>query len=172
MIDQSRTNTSTFNLVQNMTHDLVSNGMSERISAIKQQLLTLRDAFRQHQSYIRHLYDITETEMEIILYVDKNGAQKMKHIGETFGIKFSTLTSLVDKIEEMGLIKRVNSKEDRRSVLITLTKKGKKLVDEYDQQASHYSDLLAMQPTDSQDLFSQLVAVLMNPSGSTFVAQA
>lgn len=155
-----------------MTHDLIQNGMSERISAIRQQLLTLRDAFRQHQSRIRHQYEISEIEMEIILYVDKHGSQKMKHIGETFGIKFSTLTSLVDKIEEMGFIKRVNSKEDRRSVLITLSKKGKKLVDEYDQQATDYSDLLAAQPTDSQDLFSQLVGVLMKPRGAAILAEA
>jgi DNA-binding MarR family transcriptional regulator len=114
--------------------------------------------------------------MEIILYVDKTGPQKMKHIGETFGIKFSTLTSLVDKIEDAGLIKRVNSKDDRRSVLITLSKKGKKLVDEYDQQAIEYSEVIAKQPNDSQDLFNSILEMLTpankNASGAIVTVEA
>ena len=133
---------------------------------LRLQMMSLRDAFRQHQNQIRSLYDISETEMEIILYVDKHGAQKMKHIGETFGIKFSTLTSLVDKIEDAGFIKRVNSKEDRRSVLITLTKKGKKLVDEYDQQAIKYSEVISKQKDDSPGIFAKLLKMLTPDSGS------
>lgn len=72
--------------------------------------------------------------MEIILFVSENGPQRMKSIGETFKIKFSTLTSLVDKIERLGLVKRVNSKEDRRSILVTVTRKGQKMLEEYDKQ--------------------------------------
>ncbi|MEL6134548.1 MAG: hypothetical protein AAFR59_14405, partial [Bacteroidota bacterium] len=45
-----------------------------------------------------------------------------------------TLTSLVDKIEKLNLVKRVNSKEDRRSILVTITKKGKRMLDEYNDQ--------------------------------------
>ncbi len=137
-----------------------TNQNDEANDLLRSQMMSLRDSFRQHQNQIRNQYDISETEMEIILYVDKNGAQKMKHIGETFGIKFSTLTSLVDKIELIGLIKRVNSKEDRRSVLITLTKKGKKLIDEYDQQAIKYSDLIAKQNDDSPGIFARLLRMI------------
>ncbi|MBX7241955.1 MAG: MarR family transcriptional regulator [Bacteroidia bacterium] len=137
-----------------------TNQNDEANDLLRLQMMSLRDSFRQHQNQIRNQYDISETEMEIILYVDKHGAQKMKHIGETFGIKFSTLTSLVDKIELIGLIKRVNSKEDRRSVLITLTKKGKKLVDEYDQQAIKYSDLIAKQNDDSPGIFARLLRMI------------
>lgn len=142
-----------------MANDLIPNFDNQSVE-IREQMMNLRDAFRHHQNHVRMQYDISETEMEIILYVEKNGAQKMKHIGETFNIKFSTLTSLVDKIEELGLIKRVNSKEDRRSVLVTLTKKGKKLVDEYDQQAIQYSELLSNQSPDYQNLFSRLMGMI------------
>jgi MarR family 2-MHQ and catechol resistance regulon transcriptional repressor len=133
---------------------------ADKNDLLRLHIISLRDAFRLHQNSVRSLYDISETEMEIVLYVEKNGPQKMKQVGETFGIKFSTLTSLVDKIEGLGLIKRVNSKEDRRSVLITLTKKGKKLVEEYDFQAVKYTEVLAKQSDDSQSIFTRLLSML------------
>ena len=101
---------------------------------LERQLLQMRDAFRQHQNEIRKKYKISANEMEIILYINDFGPQRMKSVGEQFKIKFSTLTSLVDKIERLNLVKRVNSKEDRRSILVTITKKGKKMLDEYNSQ--------------------------------------
>ncbi len=101
---------------------------------LEQELLMMRDAFRQHQNDIRQKYRISANEMEIILNIHDFGPQRMKAIGEKFKIKFSTLTSLVDKIERLGLVKRVNSKEDRRSILVTITKKGSRMLDEYNDQ--------------------------------------
>lgn len=101
---------------------------------LEQELLNMRDAFRQHQNDIRTKYRISANEMEIILHIHDFGAQRMKAIGEKFKIKFSTLTSLVDKIERLGLVKRVNSKEDRRSILVTVTKKGQRMLEEYNDQ--------------------------------------
>ncbi len=143
-----------------MANEFVQTNQDDAGELLRLQMMSLRDSFRHHQNQIRNQYDISEIEMEIILYVDKHGPQKMKHIGETFTIKFSTLTSLVDKIEDMSLIKRVNSKEDRRSVLITLTKKGKKLVDEYDQQAIKYSDLISKQNDEAPSLFTRILRML------------
>lgn len=107
---------------------------NETPTTLERQLFQMRDAFRQHQNEIRKRYKITANEMEIILYINDFGPQRMKAIGERFMIKFSTLTSLVDKIEKLNLVKRVNSKEDRRSILVTVTKKGKKMLDEYNDQ--------------------------------------
>lgn len=115
------------------------NGLTET-SELEKQLLLMRDAFRQHQNEIRKKYKISANEMEIILYISENGPQRMKSVGEQFKIKFSTLTSLVDKIERLNLVKRVNSKEDRRSILVTITKKGKKMLEEYNSQIRSLAD--------------------------------
>lgn len=110
------------------------------LTDLERQLLQMRNAFRQHQNEIRKKYKISANEMEIILYISENGPQRMKSVGEQFKIKFSTLTSLVDKIERLNLVKRVNSKEDRRSILVTITKKGKKMLEEYNSQIRSLAD--------------------------------
>ncbi|MDW3649070.1 MAG: MarR family transcriptional regulator [Bacteroidia bacterium] len=139
----------------------VSNGELNNLqgtSNLERQLLMMRDAFRQHQNEIRKKYKISANEMEIILYVNDFGPQRMKGVGEQFKIKFSTLTSLVDKIERLNLVKRVNSKEDRRSILVTITKKGKKMLEEYNSQIKSLADRIT-EITQSEDL-PQIVATL------------
>ncbi|MEM9986054.1 MAG: MarR family transcriptional regulator [Bacteroidota bacterium] len=112
-------------------------------SVLERQLLQLRDRLSHHQNEIRKKYKISANEMEIILYINDFGPQRMKAVGERFKIKFSTLTSLVDKIERLNLVKRVNSKEDRRSILVTITKKGKRMLDEYDSQIHELAEKMA-----------------------------
>ena len=40
-------------------------------------------------------------------------------------------------------MKRVNSKEDRRSILVTITKKGKKMLEEYNDQIRVLADRIS-----------------------------
>jgi len=124
----------------------------EEAATLEKQLLFLRDSFRQHQNDIRKKYKISANEMEIILYINDFGPQRMKAIGERFKIKFSTLTSLVDKIERLNLVKRVNSKEDRRSILVTLTKKGKRMLDEYNEQIRSLAERMTQVATQGDAL--------------------
>ncbi len=44
---------------------------------LEQELLTMRDAFRQHQNDIRNKYRISANEMEIILHTHDSGPQRM-----------------------------------------------------------------------------------------------
>lgn len=47
------------------------------------------------------------------------------------GLAKTTLTGMLDRMEEAGLIRRNYDKTDRRQVIITLTKKAKELNDKY-----------------------------------------
>lgn len=125
---------------------------SNEAVTLEKQLLYMRDAFRQHQNEVRKKYKISANEMEIILYINDFGPQRMKAVGEKFKIKFSTLTSLVDKIERLNLVKRVNSKEDRRSILVTITKKGKKMLEEYNSQIRDLAEKMSEIATQEEAL--------------------
>ncbi|MEZ4774306.1 MAG: MarR family transcriptional regulator [Bacteroidia bacterium] len=127
-------------------------------SNLEKQLLQMRDAFRQHQNEIRRRYKISANEMEIILYIEDFGPQRMKAVGEQFKIKFSTLTSLVDKIEKLNLVKRVNSKDDRRSIMVTITKKGKKMLEEYNSQIKSLAERIS--EVSQMESLPQLVETL------------
>lgn len=77
-------------------------------------------------------YKVSEVEVNIIRYLQAHEMQKMKEVGEHFNIKLSTLTSTIDKLEKNKLVKRKNSKEDRRVIYIRPTAKGLSLLTDLD----------------------------------------
>lgn len=103
------------------------------VKKLEESLIALNHAFRKHQDFIKTRFKISALEMELIQFVINNGPQKMKAISENFHIKLSTLTSIIDKAENARILKRTNSREDRRVVFLDTTKKGRKIYDEYSQ---------------------------------------
>lgn len=70
-------------------------------------------------------HGITESDIEILRYLDTNEVKKMKDLGDIFGLKFSTLTSTVDRLEDNRLVKRKSSKDDRRVVFVNIAPRGR-----------------------------------------------
>jgi len=104
----------------------------------------------RHQALLNQ-YKVGEIEVSIIRYLtDEEDQKKMKEVGEHFGIKLSTLTSTIDKLEKGKLVKRKNSKDDRRVIFIQPTPKGKKAILEIDSVTREVSEQLA-QETNAQE---------------------
>jgi MarR family transcriptional regulator, organic hydroperoxide resistance regulator len=93
--------------------------------------IVLNEIYRKNHEYVSVKYKISSLEMELIQYVVLEGPKRMKDVSEHFRIKLSTLTSIIDKAEEHRVLKRVNSKEDRRVVYLDVTQKGKSVYNEY-----------------------------------------
>ena len=79
----------------------------------------------------------------------------MKAISEHFNIKLSTLTSVIDKAEKRRVVKRTNSKEDRRVVFLEATKKGEEVFEEYNQHLKEVVHML--KDTFDEDTFNHFV---------------
>ncbi|MEZ4824690.1 MAG: MarR family transcriptional regulator [Bacteroidia bacterium] len=103
------------------------------LEKLEKSLSDMSDVYRKHRQYIKTKHQISSLEMEIIQLVIRDGMKKMKEIGQHFNIKLSTLTSIIDKIEEQNLVRRTNSRDDRRVVYLEATRKGQKVFDEYNQ---------------------------------------
>lgn len=117
---------------------------------LEQSLYNLVEVYRKHQAYIKLKYGVSALEMEIIQYILLDGKKKMKEIGEHFQVKLSTLTSIIDKIERDRLVKRVNSREDRRVVYLEVARKGQQLYEQYSQYMGVVSQRVQRQLDDTQ----------------------
>ena len=100
-------------------------------------------AFNLQRQSILNGYHVTELEVDIISYLNDEEQKKMKEVGEYFNIKLSTLTSTIDKLEKNKLVKRKNSKEDRRVIYIRPTAKGLNLLTELSQTMNEISEVIA-----------------------------
>lgn len=96
----------------------------------------MRELVRTYQAFaIRSGRDIarrglTAAQFDVIATLGNTPGMTFKALGERTLITKGALTGIIDRMEEKGLVRRVASKEDRRSILAQLTAKGQALFEE------------------------------------------
>ena len=73
-------------------------------------------------------YDITHEQWFVLRTIDNNDFSTQKLIGDLTNKGKSTLTRILDHLEQKNLIKREKNREDRRSIVLVGTDKGKTIV--------------------------------------------
>lgn len=78
--------------------------------------------------------NLTIAEANAIYAIGPDEPKTMKQIAETLGVAVSTPTRTIDRLLEKGFINRAVGEKDRRQLLIELTPKGKKLLEDIDKE--------------------------------------
>jgi DNA-binding MarR family transcriptional regulator len=86
--------------------------------------VTLSEAL---QTRIWHAAELTLAQVRVLRRLAKE-PRSLGHLGADLMLAPPSMTRLVDRLEERGLIERRRDDEDRRKVVATLTKKGTQLV--------------------------------------------
>jgi len=77
-----------------------------------------------------------------ILYVLwENGTMTISEIGRLTSLAKTTLTGMLDRMEESGLIVRDPDKKNRRQIFITITDKAKAYREKYDRICDQMNDI-------------------------------
>jgi DNA-binding MarR family transcriptional regulator len=77
-----------------------------------------------------------------ILYVLwERGNLSFSDVGKYTSLAKTTLTSMIDRMEESGLVERVPDREDRRQIHVSITEKAKKHRQKYDKVSDEMSAL-------------------------------
>lgn len=115
---------------------LKNDGISLRISVIKLLFMLQKKIFKQLGSVFKE-ENLTITEM-MILFLLRNQDYKVTDLAHELGIPSSTLTGLIDRMVQKGLVDRYRSKKDRRVVIITLGKDFSKKKAEINSKLKQY----------------------------------
>lgn len=75
-------------------------------------------------------YDLNLTEFAVLEFLYHKGDQPIQLIGRKVLLASSSITYVVDKLEEKGYLERVSCPNDRRVIYGQLTEKGTSLMDE------------------------------------------
>ena len=73
--------------------------------------------------------DLTMPQMKTLVYVNKNDGPTSGQIAHGLSVTLSTITGIVDRLEEQGLVTRHEDRRDRRVTRVVPTDRGKELVD-------------------------------------------
>jgi DNA-binding MarR family transcriptional regulator len=108
--------------------------------------------------------DVNQAEAHVLAHLRETRDARISELHRRFGHRRSTLTSVLDRLEERGLIERASDPDDRRSFVITLTADGRAV-------AARVHRLLAAIERDALDGLSsaqrQLVADALDAVGVT-----
>jgi len=76
---------------------------------------------------------VTQSQFLILLAVHARGACAMSALAHHMKVRLPTMSGMIDRMVKAQYIKRVYCIEDRRQIMIELTPKGKKFLNEFKQ---------------------------------------
>lgn len=111
----------------------VQSPRNPKLSDATRQIVTgLRRIVRAVELYSQEVfkrYGLTGPQLWAVKTLSRRGALATSELAEALAVQPSTLSVLVDRLEERGLVRRLRPRADRRFVEIALTAKGRELAD-------------------------------------------
>jgi DNA-binding MarR family transcriptional regulator len=87
------------------------------------------------------IIEINPAQGRILFPLWQEDKISIQELAQKTALEKSTLTRMLDALEESGQVVRVFSKEDRRKVLIELTESNKKMKSSYEQVSEDMTEL-------------------------------
>ena len=100
----------------------------EKLSSI---LIELYEKMSSWEHAVVKESGLTPAQMHAIEILGHQESLRMKELAQKLGVTTGTLTVMIDRLEQNGLISRMPHKKDRRSIIIVLTEKGQKYFKEH-----------------------------------------
>ncbi|MEG8947800.1 MarR family winged helix-turn-helix transcriptional regulator [Rosettibacter firmus] len=106
-------------------------------------------------------YGLTQPQFAVIEVLGHLGPLKVGEICKKMLVTGGNMTLVLDNVEKMGLIERVHSKEDRRAIIVQLTKEGKELFDKvFYSHAEYITQLMSVLTQEEQKIMGSLLKKL------------
>ncbi|MDY6987802.1 MAG: MarR family transcriptional regulator [Thermodesulfobacteriota bacterium] len=97
---------------------------------VKEIIYQIRRLIQARELYTKELnkkYSVTAAQLNCLLALHESGPLPLSHIAKLIMVKSSTVTGIIDRLEQKGLVERVRTSRDRRVITIQLTEAGTRL---------------------------------------------
>jgi len=97
---------------------------------IKQVIYLIRRLIQAEEFYTKELekkYRVSVPQLGCLLALYENGPMPPSQVAKHIMVKSSTVTGIIDRLEQKGLVERSRISSDRRVITIGLTESGRML---------------------------------------------
>ena len=121
------------------------------------------EKLRQHG-----IYELNAAQGRIMFVLWRAGSMPIQDLAKATGLGKSTLTSMLDRLEEAGHITRMPSPEDRRQIMVAASSQSIEHMERYVQVSKDMNELFyrGFAPGEINDFEAFLHRILANLSGS------
>ena len=121
---------------------------------LSHQLVELYERLSSWEQDVVKSSGLSPAQMHTIEIVGHGASLRMKELAKKMGVTTGTLTVMIDRLEQQGLLQRTPHETDRRSYLIALTEKGQDLFAEHHQYHLRLTEeITATLSKDEQTMF-------------------
>lgn len=118
-----------------ITHE---NAANQDFMPVMRALVRAYQAFSAYDTAGYAQVDLTVPQADVIFTLGNTKGLCFKDIGEKTLITKGTLTGVIERLENKGLVRKTHAPEDRRHVIVTLTNKGRKVFEkEFPRQVAY-----------------------------------
>jgi len=110
-------------------HKLPLGVHAKRTKEIIYSIRRLMQAGELYTKELNKIYNVSSAQLNCLLALHENGSLSLSQIAKQILVNSSTVTGIIDRLEQKGLVKRLRISHDRRVITIELTKNGKVLAE-------------------------------------------
>ena len=99
---------------------------------VKEIIYQIRRLIQAKELYTKELnkkYQVSASQLNCLLALYENGPLPPSQIARYIMVKSSTVTGIIDRLEQKGLVNRTRTSPDRRVITVELTESGKTLAE-------------------------------------------
>ena len=96
------------------------------------------------------LSGVTRQQMILMYHIRSNERFNPKQLTERLGVKPSSITVMIDRLENMGYVRRTKDRTDRRVIRVELTSLGVEVLEEAIGEAYRIMDRLLTKLTEEE----------------------
>jgi DNA-binding MarR family transcriptional regulator len=106
--------------------------------------------------------DLTFTQLRALSVLSRKQPQRMSDLAEALDMTPASASALIDRMDQRGFVTRRSDPEDRRAVLVDLSRRGQHILDVMERGSSdHFGRLIEkMTPAERDALATTLRAFL------------
>ncbi len=133
------------------------------INIISESMRESMRRYKEDTQNSKELFNLSITQLHYLHVIKERRDVTITELAEIFGVQKSTVTVTVNKLLQCGFIAKLTSKDDLRVVYVSLTEKGKEIIELEDRGYRQFAaDLLAMLNKEEQITFTFLLNKVTN----------
>lgn len=118
-----------------------------------------KEIIKQYTPFLKGI-DLTYTQYITMMVMWEYKQMNVKELGEYVYLDSGTMTPVLKKLEEKGLVSRERSKKDERTLIVTITEAGEALKEKAVNIPKQLMNCVKLDIDDSQKLYELLYRLL------------
>jgi DNA-binding MarR family transcriptional regulator len=129
----------------------------ETVDRMTSILVEFCERFYGWEASVAKLGKLSAPQLRTICVIGRNENIRMKDIADRMELTTGTVTVMIDRLQQMGLVERKRNESDRRSYKILLSEKGRRYYEEHRKRQRELVRKLANKISDADRETSERV---------------